>query len=78
MAEPKSLTVTFKVDPESWQKMEELKGILGTPDVATALYSATLILEQLYDYQRQGYKLAYVDKHGKPIMFDLPRAAKAA
>ncbi len=78
MAEPNNLTVTFKVDPESWQKMEELKRILGTPDVATALYSAALMLQQLYDYERQGYKIAYVDKQGKLNTFDLPKAAKAA
>jgi len=78
MADGDRLTVTFKVDPESWHKMEELKTTLGTPDVATALYSAARILEQLYDYQRQGYRFAVVDKNGKSQPLNLPSAAKAA
>jgi hypothetical protein len=77
MADNDKITVTFKVDPKSWSKMEELKDLLGTPDVATALYSAALTLERLYDYQNSGYRFAYFDQQGNPHRFDLPKSKAA-
>jgi len=77
MAEP--IEIKFNIDPESYSKMEELNKRLGTPNVATAIFSAVQILNRLLDYEKQGFQLAVVDKSGRtqPLPFP-PKVAQAA
>jgi len=77
MAEP--IEIKFNIDPELFSKMEELNKRLGTPNVATAIYSAVQILNRLLDYEKQGFKIAVIDQSGRvqPLPFP-PKVAHAA
>jgi hypothetical protein len=70
--EPKTIEVTFRIDPEGYREMERLRELLGTKNLATALYSAVSMLEKLYDYQKDGYQVALV-KNGTTLKMDLPK-----
>ncbi len=73
MAEP--IEIRFRIDADSFRKMEQLNKTLGTPNIATAIYSAVQILSRLYDYENQGYRVAVVDKSGRTHPLPLPKVA---
>ena len=68
---PKPLEVKFKIDPEGLREMKRLEALLGSPNLATALYNAVAILNDLYAYQGQGYELRLV-KNGDVRRLQLP------
>ena len=68
---PEKLKVIFQIDQEKLNNMERFKALLGSPNLATALYNAVTILNDLYAYQSQGYELRLV-KNGDMRRFRLP------
>lgn len=70
-----TVQVTFRIDPEGYREMERLRELLGTKNLATALYSAVSMLGRLYDYQRDGYQVALV-KNGTTLKIDLPGTSR--
>jgi hypothetical protein len=68
---PEKTKYELRVDPKRLAEAEKLQKRLSTLNVATALFTAVAMLNQLYDYQDQGYELA-VHKDGKTIPFRLP------
>jgi hypothetical protein len=73
--EAETVQVTFRIDPEGYREMERLRELLGTKNLATALYSAVSMLEKLYDYQKDGYQIALV-KNGTTLKIDLPNTSQ--
>jgi hypothetical protein len=51
------IEVKFLIDREGLEEMEKLRRTLSSRNLGTALYNAVAILNQLYDYQAQGYEL---------------------
>ena len=68
---PEPLEVKFKIDSEGLRNMRRLEALLGSPNLATAIYNAVAILNDLYAYQSQGYELRLV-KNGDVRRFWLP------
>ena len=72
MAEAVEMTeVKFKVDAHGLEDMERLKGLLRSPNLATAIYNAVFLVSALYDYQNRGYEFRAV-KNGDVRRFRLP------
>ena len=55
--------VKIQVDPEELKDMEHLKERLRSPNLATALYNAVALLNDLYKLQDDGYEIQVVKKH---------------
>ena len=69
--EVETIQVTFRIDPEGYSEMEEFRRLVGTKNLATALYSAVSMMNRLYEYQKQGYQVAIV-KNRTTLKIDLP------
>ena len=68
---PEPTVVRFEIDPEGLRNMKRLEALLGSPNLATAIYNAVAILNALYAYQGQGYELRLV-KNDDVRRFRLP------
>lgn len=63
--------VKLQMDQAALKDMNHLKDLLHSPNLTTALYNAVAILNNLYQFQKQGYELRLV-KNGDSRRFRLP------
>jgi len=75
LKEAETIEVTFRIDPEGYSELDQFRKLLGTKNLATALYSAVSMLRKLYDYQKQGYQVVLV-KNGTKLKIDLPNKSQ--
>jgi hypothetical protein len=61
----------LRAEPQRITEVEKLQKRLGTRTLATALFTAVNMLNQLYDYQEDGYTLT-LHKGNEAITFRLP------
>lgn len=66
-----SVKLSFTVDAAVLKDIEDLKEKLGSRNLATVVYTAVLIVRQLYEYQRSGYEVA-VRKPGRRTVGPIP------
>jgi hypothetical protein len=64
--------VKLQMDQSALKEMNELKELLHSPNLTTALYNAVSILNDLYHFQREGYELRLVKRGGETHRFRLP------
>lgn len=71
------VTIIFKIDPESFQEMERLHKRLGTPNLATTLFSAVQMVSRLYEYKDRKWRLAATSDDGRSVPIDMPEPVAA-
>jgi hypothetical protein len=69
--QPSEIEVKLQVDRIALKDMNQLKDLLHSPNLTTALYNAVTILNDLYQFQKDGYELRLV-KNGDTRLFRLP------
>jgi len=68
----KPIELMLTVDAEAVKEMQDLQAKLGSDNLTTAVVNAVAIVEQLYNYQRQGYEIVLRKPSGEVEPLRLP------